>query len=492
MTIGSRFREVAAANPDHPALMTEAETWTYGALAGAVSALAATIAESGSGPGPRIAVALPNGPSFVMAFLAVAHQGGIVVPLNPALREPELAALMGDADVSLILTNAELLERCEAALGLASGPDVAVLNVDRISAAAPGRSGAGQPEWPEGLEDPNRPVLFLYSSGSTGRPKRIERSHFNLLYETERLTAALGFSRQDRVLGVAPFSHVNGLTRSMLASMLSGATLVPHARYERREVARSIEDHRISIFIGVPFMFAVLAETRWPREVDFSSLRHCISSSAPLQRETSESFHQRYGIHVLQLYGTSETGTIALNQRAHPGLLESVGLPIPGVEVEVFTETGDIAPPEEEGDIGICSPAATMAYPGLPEATAEAFRGGYFFPGDVGRKDENGNIFLVGRKSLFINRGGYKVNPYEVEQLLERHPRVRQAAVVGVETPYGDEQVKAVVIPDGPCDRGELIAFCRDRLADFKIPSMIEFRTELPTSATGKILRTEL
>jgi len=170
----------------------------------------------------------------------------------------------------------------------------------------------------------------------------------------------------------------------------------------------------------------------------------------------------------------------------------SVGLPIPGVEVEIFTEGGEIAPPREEGDIGICSPAATTEYPGLPEETDSEFRGRFFFPGDVGWKDEQGNIFLVGRKSLFINRGGYKVNPYEVEQLLERHPGVRQAAVVGVETPYGDEQVKAVVIPDGDCDREELIAFCRDRLADYKIPGIIEFRSELPTSATGKVLRTNL
>jgi len=297
----------------------------------------------------------------------------------------------------------------------------------------------------------------------------------------------------ERVIGVAPFSHVNGLTRSMLASMMSGATLIPLPKYERRAVALTIEGQRVNIFIGVPFMFQVLAESRWPRPVDFSSLRYCFSSSAPLPREASVAFHERYGLYVRQLYGSSETGTIAFDLSDDPAeTLESVGLPIEGVEVEIFTEAGAIAAPGEEGDIGIRSPAATREYPGLPEATAKAFSRGFFFPGDVGRKDAQGNTYLIGRKSLFINCGGYKVNPYEVEQLLEEHPNVVRAAVVGSDTPYGDQRVRAVVIRDGECGPEELVAFCRAGLADYKVPSLIEFRDALPTSAAGKLLRHEL
>ena len=180
LTIGSRFREVASANADHVAILTEAETWTYGELADAVSILAATIGASGLGPGARVAVALPNGASFVSAFLAIAHQGGIVVPLNPALREPELAAVMTDAAVSLVLTNEGLLERCEAALGLASDLDAAVLNVDETSAVSPAAGRGEGVVAPEGLEDPQQPVLFLYSSGSTGRRCTSGRIEFRL------------------------------------------------------------------------------------------------------------------------------------------------------------------------------------------------------------------------------------------------------------------------------------------------------------------------
>ena len=491
-TLGGRFQEAAEANPQHPAVLWNSGVITYASLAGGVAWLAARLAEAGAEPGMRVAVALTNGPAFVRAFFAIAYSGGVVVPINPALTESEMAALLADAEVSCVITSAELRERCTRAFLAAGNEDQdAVLE---ISDDVPADGGQGDGIlWPEMAAVSNAPVLYLYSSGSTGKPKRIVRTHFNLLYETDRLTKALEFSPEDRVIGVAAFSHVNGLTRSMLASMLSGATLVPLPKYERRAVALAIEEHGINIFIGVPFMFQVLAESRWPRPVDFSSLRYCFSSSAPLPREASVAFRDRYGLYVRQIYGSSETGTIALDLADDPAeSLESVGLPIDGVEVQIFTEAGTIAEPGEEGDIGIRSPAATREYPGLPEATAKAFIGGYFFPGDVGRKDAKGNIYLIGRKSLFINCGGYKVNPYEVEQWLERHPNVRQAAVVGVDTPYGDQRVRAVVVSESQCSHEELIAFCRKGLADYKVPSVIEFRHELPTSAAGKVLRQEL
>jgi long-chain acyl-CoA synthetase len=279
----------------------------------------------------------------------------------------------------------------------------------------------------------------------------------------------------------------------MVTGLLAGAALVPVAQFERREVGRLIQSQRLTVFIGVPFMFAMLVATRWPSTPDFGSLRWCFCSSAPLKPDTARGFRERYGIPVRQLYGTTETGTIALNLDPDPApTAESVGHPLPGISVEVFGGDRELVPPGATGDIGIRSPAATREYPGLPGASAEAFRGRYFFPGDVGRKDEDGRVYLMGRKSLFINRGGFKVNPYEVEQVLEQHPGVREAAVVGDETEYGDQRVRAVVVTAGPVDEGALVEFCRQRMADFKVPSLIEFRPELPKSTAGKILRKAL
>ena len=194
-------------------------------------------------------------------------------------------------------------------------------------------------------------------------------------------------------------------------------------------------------------MFGMLADTRWPSPVDFSSLRWCFSASAPLRPETSRRFRERYGVYVRQIYGTTETGTIAVNldPRVEESI-ESVGTPLEGVVVDILAEDGRVLPSGATGEIGIRSPAAAREYPGLPDETRAAFVGDYFLPGDIGHKDARSQIYLVGRKSLFINRSGYKVNPREVEAVLERHPKVREAAVVGVTTQYGDQKVKAVLV----------------------------------------------
>ena len=237
-------------------------------------------------------------------------------------------------------------------------------------------------------------------------------------------------------------------------------------------------------------MYAMLAETRWRRPVDFSTLRYCFCSSAPLRADTWNRFHERFGLCVRQLYGTTETGTIALNLDEPPeAYIESVGRPIDGVSVEIFSKEKQPLGAEEVDEIGIKSPAATSEYPGLMEESRQAFRGGYFFPGDIGRKDFDGRVYLLGRKSFFINRGGYKVNPYELEELIDLHPKVRESVVVGVETRYGDEIVKAIVVPSGDCEEREIVEHCRGKVADFKIPSVVEFRSELPKSVTGKVQR---
>jgi long-chain acyl-CoA synthetase len=486
-TLASALREAAAARGGRVAVLDHGTARTYEETLGAVDALASGLAAHAVGPGSRVAVLAPNGAPFVTAFFAAAHLGAVVMPLNPLLTETELAAAMRELGATVLLTAGALRERARRAAEAAGLDARRLMEID--AGGSPRPSGAA----PAVAARPDDPVLCLSSSGSTGRPKPVERTHRQLLFETERLTRALALSGDDRVLGVAPFSHVNGLMRSMVAGLLSGATLVTMPRFERSGVAAAIQEHRITVFVGVPFMFAVLAETRWPRPADFSSLRLCLSASAPLRRQTALAFPDRYGAPLRQLYGTTETGTIALNlDPDFRGTADSVGRPLEGVEVAVVSPGGRPLPPGEVGEIGIRSPAAARGYLGAPAQTVAAFREGYFFPGDVGYADAAGRLYLTGRTSLFINRGAHKVNPYELEELLERHPKVREVAVVGVAGEHGEEKVKAVVVASEPCDPEEIIAFCRSRLADFKIPSIVELRTELPRSASGKVLRTTL
>jgi len=491
-TLSSMLETTAQKFLDHPAIIEHGHVFSYRWLVGAVHAVTALLGETGVGLGTRVALVLPNGAAFVSSFFAVTHMGGIVLPLNPSLQEPEIASVLGDAKVSLVLTVPELRDRCVGALRSSVGlgeDSVILLKEPRHPSEALEERIPAKP-WPPERAVPHGPAVYLYSSGSTGRPKRIERSHFNLLYETDRLVAALRLSPSDRVLGAVAFSHTNGLMRSMIASVLSGATLIPVRHFERRSVGRIIQEHAVTVFVGVPFMFAMLAETRWPRPVDFSSLRLCISSSAPLPPEISRRFYERYGIHVRQLYGTTETGTISVNlSLSLEDSLHSVGTPLEGIDVEIFSEDRHMLAPGEVGEIGISSPAAAKEYPGLLRESKAAFCNGYFFTGDIGRRDDTGRIYLIGRKSLFINRGGYKVNPYEVEELIQKHPKVREAVVVGVDTEYGDQKIRAVIVPSEPCEEREIIEFCRGKIADFKVPSIVEFRTQLPKASTGKILR---
>ena len=472
----------AERSSDQPAIIDGSVTLGYNQLVNAVESAAGQLERAGLSAGANIGMLLPNSAEFAIWFFAITRLAAVAVPLSEALKTRELATHISHAGVSALVTNRALRETAVAALTDADQPSMPLLMAGQESLDH--RCTARPPS----ADDP---ALALRSSGSTGVPKLVMRTHRNLLFETERLTEALAMGPGDRVLGVAPFSHVNGLMRSLVAAVLSGATLVTRAGFERSDVARVIRDQRISVFVGVPFMFAMLADARWPTPVDLSSLRLCLSASAPLKPAVSRRFHDRYGCYVLQLYGTTETGSIAVNLGAADAL-ESVGRPLPGIDVRIVGESGEPLPPRTQGTIGILSPAAATGYQGSTEATGHAFRDGWFFPGDVGFIDDGGRLHLVGRTSLFINRGGFKVNPEEVESVLAEHPLVRDAAVTGVDTDAGDQRIRAYVVVDAPCDETALIAFCRERLADYKLPSTIEFRASLPRTVTGKLLRAQL
>jgi long-chain acyl-CoA synthetase len=228
-----------------------------------------------------------------------------------------------------------------------------------------------------------------------------------------------------------------------------------------------------------------------PKAADVSSLRLCFSAGTALPRSTFEAFGERFGVLVRQLYGSTETTVIAANLSADPvATFESVGRPVAGVDVAIVDDEGAPLPVGETGEITVASPAATQGYAEMPELNEVAFRDGHFFTGDLGRLDEDGLLYVVGRKKLLIETGGFKVDPIEVEAVIDDHPAVAESVVVGVETEIpGEQRVKAVVVRAGECEERELVAFCRERLANFKLPQSVEFRDEIPKSPLGKVLR---
>jgi long-chain acyl-CoA synthetase len=489
-TLPEMMATIVSRHADRTAIVEDGRALTYAELEKRIASLATMLFDAGARQGDRVALLLPNGVDFVTSYFAIVTLGAIAVPLNDHYQQTELHGFLGESGASCLITSLHFAALCHQVLSACHSPCTLLVLEDQKEAGGAGSITLARPV----IEvDPSAPVMYQFSSGSTGRPKRIARTHANLLCELDSLIQALHITEKDRFLGVAPFSHVNGLMRSMMVSLRAGATLYPLAKFERQAVADLIEGSRLTVCIAVPFMFGILAKASFGRRADFSSLRLCVSASAPMPARLNREFHERFGMYVRQLYGSTETGTISVN--VSPDIersLESVGIPIAGVQVEVFTEDRRIANDDETGEVAVKSPAAIKSYDAADDVNKDVFQNGYFFTGDLGRKDKNGLLYLLGRKRLFINKGGYKINPREIEELLESHPEVEEAVVIGVPTPYGDERVKAVIVSSGCCRAEEIVEYCRGKIADFKIPSLVEFRASLPKSPTGKVRKTML
>lgn len=481
-TLPELFSQQTQTHAARNAIVFGEHTLTYAGLRERVYTLAAEMQARGIRVGDRVGVLYRNSPDFVIAYWAVLNVGALAVPLNDHYQQKEILYFIDACELKLILTNESYRPLCETVLPQARTQ--CELLLQETWDALPSR-----PEWEPPTVDPHTPVMFQFSSGSTGTPKRIARNHEQILWELDSLAHAFRATPEDRYLGVAPFSHVNGLMRTMLSSFRAGATLYP-AAFERQQVAALIEREKLTMFIAVPFMFITLAQSRFERPPDFSSLRLCISASAPLPNKYNREFLAKFGIPLRQLYGSTETGTMSVNLSEDiENTLDSVGAPLDRVSFAIVNDAGERVGAETIGQVIVSSPWAIRGYDDLPELNARVFQGGYFYTGDLGRLDAQGRLYLQGRLKFLINKGGFKIDPREVEEVLEAHPQINEVAVVGVPTPYGDDKVKAVIVRRGPCTEVELAEFCRSHIADFKIPSVFEFREEMPKSPTGKLRR---
>jgi long-chain acyl-CoA synthetase len=352
---------------------------------------------------------------------------------------------------------------------------------------------AEHPPWRLGARGPGEPMLYAFSSGSTGRPKLVMRTHGNLRAEADGY-ASIGIGDRDRMFCTVPLFHTYGLGWCLAGCAGTGAALViledPNPfLLKRHRAMQAIERERPTIWPGVPFQYRLLADA--PNAADLSSIRMAISAGVGLPRETFEAFRDRFGIGVRQNYGCTEAGTLTVNLDPDvDATSDSVGAAVGDVRVAIIDDDGHLLGQGEEGEIMVSSPALTAGYANLEVLTAEAFHDGWYLTGDLGVLDEDGRLTITGRKKLLIEAGGYKVDPIEVQDVVEAHPEVFEAIVVGVPgAAPGEEMVKAVVVAHGACDERDIIAFCRERLANYKAPQRVEFRDEIPRNPMGKVLR---
>jgi long-chain acyl-CoA synthetase len=487
--LGDELARTAGRLGNRVAIREPGRDWSYAELLGAVDGVARAIEPLGVGPGVPVGLMAPNSAEFVVGFHGIVRSGGVVAPLNVRYRDQELVFYLQDTRAAALLTTPEIVETARHAIAqLAAPPALVVLDGATCRLVDRGRIEPATIRTPD-----SAPLLHQYTSGSTGAPKRVVRTHANLLFELAMLVEAFGVTDEDRFLGAAPFSHVNGLVRTMMTSMYAGATLHPLREFHRRRTLDLIARERITYFGAVPYMFIVLADAPVRGAVDLSSLRTVFSASAPLLPDDNRRFQAKYGRWIRQLYGSTETGTISVNLDDDPSArLDSVGRPLPGVRVEVVDDDRRPVPADVEAEVAIASPGAITEYAGNAEASAASFCDGRYLSGDLGRRDADGHLVLTGRKKFLINRGGFKVNPLEVEEAIQSHPAVREVAVVGAPGPHGDDVVRCVVVLRGPCSAEDIVRHCEARIADYKIPSRIEFRDALPKSETGKLLRQRL
>jgi long-chain acyl-CoA synthetase len=456
-----------------PSLTLSRERASGAELSERAASLAAGLGAHGVRPGDPVAIMLPNGLAAAVAILGVTRLGAIAVPLSPHAKPAELAFVFRDAGVTAVLTDEHGGARCGAL-----GPRVITRLPDDGPVPPPPR--------------PDDDAIYQYSSGTTGRPKRVPRTHAQLAAEAEAYTAATGLGGDDTILCAIPLYHTYGLGCCLTAAVRSGASLVflpgPAPFAIHREAALEIlEREPVTVFPAVPYMLRVLAEA--PGSTGLEALRLCFSAANALPPATFEAFDRRFGVPVRQLYGLTEAGAVTVNADGDPwATARTVGRPLPGVEVEILAADGRI------GEVAVRSPAMTRGYAGVDASVnREAFAGGRFLTGDRGRIDSDGRLVLTGRRKLLIDVRGDKVDPIEVEDVLAVHPKVREVVVVGAPSGVaGEEVVKAVVVPDERCGERELIRFCRERLANHKVPQLVEFRDEIPRSPLGKVLRKDL
>jgi long-chain acyl-CoA synthetase len=484
----------AEARSGHTAIIYGDERVTFAELVERIERLAAGLADRGVGPGDAVGLVLRDDPWFVTAFHAITALGGIVVPVNPAFKQAELDFCWRSAEIRAVISDERTAGVCERIVAGLDWP------AEVIGAGA----GHGQALTLEGLVEqgssgrlpprsPAEVLVYQFSSGSTGRPKRVPRTHGQCAAEADAYLG-LGWTAQDRIFSAIPLFHTWGMGACLFGSAVSGATLViledPHPfLLKRHRALELIERERATIFPGVPFNFRLMAEA--PAAADLSSLRLCFSAGTALPRASFEAFGERFGVLVRQLYGSTETGMIAANTSDDPvSTFESVGSPVAKVGVDIVDDDGAPLPTGETGEVTVASPATTDGYAGMEELNRQVFREGRFFTGDLGRLDEDGLLRLVGRKKLLIEIGGYKVDPIEVQDVIDSYPGVSESVVVGTAGEVsGEERIKAVVVASDDCDESDLIDFCRQRLANFKVPQVVEFRDEIPKSPLGKVLR---
>jgi len=498
--------------PERPATIFEGTKLSYEAVNAAANQVAHGLVKAGIKKGDTVALSCPNVPYFPIVYYGILKAGDVVMPLNILLKSREIAYHLRDADAKAYFCFEGTPELAIGEMGFTAFQEVDSCEHFFLMTARPGAASpiAGvktlemlihnQPTTFEMAQtQPDDTAVILYTSGTTGKPKGAELSHMNLLLNARLSDLMFPRADHDVHLVTLPLFHSFGQSVQLNAGFYNRATLVLLPRFSPDAALRLMEQENVTFFAGVPTMYWAMLNYPGAEKYDVKKISHnlriCVSGGSAMPVEVMKAFDEKFNVKILEGYGLSETSPVAtfsrLDRERKPG---SIGLPVWGVFVRTVDQNDQDVGTNEMGEIVIRGHNVMKGYYKRPEATAEAFRNGWFHTGDIGRMDEDGYIFIADRVKDMIIRGGFNVYPREIEEVLMTHPAVSLAAVLGIPHERHGEEVKAFVILKGGAEvtEAELVAWSKENMADYKYPRLVEIRTELPMTATGKILKQEL
>lgn len=510
MSLVSHVQQIAIQHPEKVAYHFMGKDTTYAEFEQSVERFATALQSLGIEKGDNVGFLLGNSPHFLISLYATMRIGATSVPINPIYSPDEISYIIKNSAAKAIIALDALLPLVEKASGLFTSVEHYIICETQPETTA---KLAALPDELKGkvksftfllsttnpdvksvevLEDDT--AIILYTSGTTGKPKGAMLTHKNIYSNARDVAEYLNINTEDRVITTLPVFHVFALTVVVNAPLLMGATLLLVPRFSPQEIFEVAKEHKATVFAGVPTMYNFLYQYPEGNVEDFSTIRLAISGGSSLPVALLHNFENKFNLRISEGYGLSEASPVTcfnpIDRDRKPG---SIGTNIINVENKIVNELGEEVPIGEVGELIVRGPNVMKGYYKLPEETESAIRDGWLYTGDLARQDEEGYFFIVDRKKDMIIVGGFNVYPREVEEVLFEHAGIVEAAVVGIPDPnFGEEVLAFVVKKDDSLTEEQLLEYCAQKLAKYKVPKRIEFLEELPKNTTGKILRRSL
>jgi len=483
---------------EHVSLIFEDHSFTNVEMQKTSAQLGNALKGIGVKRGDRVIIQMPNCPEVIQGFHAVYSIGAVVVPINFLVGDAETAYIYRDTGAKTIISSMEFLPKIDACRKEAP----AIKNIILIDKKTPPGTlsyyellGTHYDELEIEATDDDDLAALIYTAGTTGNPKGVMHTHGTLYSNAKMQLDTLDLPSGMTSIGVLPLCHSYGIASMNYGALLGGGTAVIIPSFDLDKVFASIEKYKANVMAAVPTMYIYMLLSPQLQKYDISSMKYWTCGSAPLTLDTWNSFKEQFGYEIIEGWGLTEAGA---NNSVNPfhgkKKVGSIGLPMKGTIMKVIDFSGKELPDDEEGEIIISGPMLMKGYWNKPKETEEVLKNGWLYTGDVGYRDKEGYLFITGRKKDIIIKGGENIAPKEIEEVLFSHPKVSEAAVIGVKDEVYGENIKAFVVlmPGESADPEELITYCAEKLSKFKLPKEVAFLDALPKNLVGKVLKKEL